>query len=82
MGRLQRLDQRVLGPEGPLKMSPRAGAWLTLCIGVLGLVAAGLDIAAVTTGGNVSLELLSLVFAGWIGLTFTRRGVRRLRQPE
>ena len=76
--RLRRLDRRTLGPAEQ-RMSAKAGAWMNLSIGILALVGALLDIIALATGGDLVLGVLSLVIAAAIAVSFTRRGLTRLR---
>jgi hypothetical protein len=82
VGRLQRLDEKVLAPQGRSRMSARAGAWMSLCVGLLGLAGAAIDVVAVATGGDKGTDLLMLIVAASLGATFTGRGVRQLRQPD
>lgn len=76
--RLRRLDRRALGSVEQ-SMSQRAGAWMNLCIGILALVGALLDVIALVTGSDLVLGLLSLGIAVTLAVTFTRRGLSRLR---
>jgi hypothetical protein len=60
-------------------LTDRQGAWMTLSIGILGVIAATLGIIGMAIDGAISAVLLLVLFASAIATVYLFRGVARLR---